>query len=59
MLDSGPLGPALRVARGPVPQVLVATALAYFVVRLLWTLGTAAAYVVIFVAMVVVLTTIF
>jgi hypothetical protein len=57
--NPGPLGPALRAARRPVLQVLVATALAYFVVRLLWTLTTAAVYVVVFVGMVIVLTLIF
>ena len=55
----GPLGPAIVAARTPAARALVARALLYFTVRLVWTLGTAAAYVVTIIGVVIALTLIF
>lgn len=55
----GPLGPPMRVARAAATHVLVANALLYFGAKLVWTIGTAALYVLAAVAIVVVLTLLF
>ena len=55
----GPLGPPLRVARSGATNVLVANALLYFGAKLVWTIGTAALYVLALVAVVVVLSLLF
>ena len=55
----GPLGPPLRVARSRTTNVLVANALLYFGAKLVWTIGTAALYVLALVAVVVVLSLLF
>lgn len=55
----GPLGPPLRVARSRATNVLVANALLYFGAKLVWTIGTAALYVLALVAVVVVLSLLF
>jgi hypothetical protein len=54
-----PLGPPMRVTRGLATNVLVANALLYFGARLVWTIATAALYVMAAVAIVVVLTLLF
>ena len=55
----GPLGPPVRVARRGATNVLVANALLYFGAKLVWTIGTAALYVLALVAVVVVLSLLF
>jgi hypothetical protein len=55
----GPLGPPMRAARSGATNVLVANALLYFGAKLVWTIGTAALYVLAAVAIVVVLTLLF
>ena len=55
----GPLGPPIRVARAGATHVLVGNALLYFGAKLVWTIGTAALYVLALVAIVVVLTLLF
>ena len=55
----GPLGPAIVAARRRATHALIGAALLYFAVRLLWTLGTAAVYMVTIVGVVIVLTLIF
>jgi hypothetical protein len=55
----GPLGPPARALRTGSTRGLVANALLYFAAKLLWTIGTAALYVLAAVAIVVVLTLLF
>ena len=55
----GPLGPPARTLRTSSTRALVANALLYFAAKLLWTIGTAALYVLAAVAIVVVLTLLF
>jgi hypothetical protein len=55
----GPLGPPLRVAQRGTTHSLVANALLYFGAKLVWTIASAALYVLAAVAIVVVLTLLF
>jgi hypothetical protein len=57
--NPAPLGLPSRVVSAPATRALVATALLYFATKLLWTLGTAALYVLAAVAIVVALTLLF